>query len=176
MRMTHLQTVFAVFNQDPKFYEIASWATAGLLLFGFAVAYLPRKDAADSQALALAAAACFTLMPVYHRLYDAKLLLLSVPAIVLLWNRNRLLGALALLLSMPVLFSLSFQALQLIGASAIQDLPKWQILLIGRQAPLGVAALTMLYTLSFFGAAARKQSDSQDGLEPVSRSIGTKGF
>ena len=39
------------------------------------------------------------MLPVYHRQYDAKLLLLTVPACVMLWAEGGLLGWLALLVN-----------------------------------------------------------------------------
>jgi hypothetical protein len=49
--------------------------------------------------LALAAIAALSMLPVYHRIYDSKLLLLTVPACALLWSEGRLIGRLALLVN-----------------------------------------------------------------------------
>jgi hypothetical protein len=49
--------------------------------------------------LALAAIAAISMLPVYHRIYDAKLLLLTVPACALLWSQGRLIGRIALLVT-----------------------------------------------------------------------------
>jgi hypothetical protein len=50
--------------------------------------------------LALAAISALSMLPVYHRQYDAKLLLLSIPACVMLWAEGGVIGWLALLLNL----------------------------------------------------------------------------
>jgi hypothetical protein len=49
--------------------------------------------------LALAAIAALSMLPVYHRPHDAKLLLLTVPAGAMLWAEGGAIGWLALLLN-----------------------------------------------------------------------------
>jgi hypothetical protein len=46
-------------------------------------------------------------MPVYHRFYDTRLLLLSIPAVLIVFQRRRLLGALIAVLT--VLAGISVQ-------------------------------------------------------------------
>ena len=68
MRMTNVQTIFAVLDDNPKFYEIATW---GLTLFiGVALVwtFFPLRNSANGKLLALSLATWITLMPVYHRL------------------------------------------------------------------------------------------------------------
>jgi hypothetical protein len=49
--------------------------------------------------LALASIAAISMLPVYHRQYDAKLLLLTIPACVMLWAEGGVLGRIALLVN-----------------------------------------------------------------------------
>ena len=46
---------------------------------------MKRRFSSEQAPLALAAISVLTLLPVYHRPYDAKLLLLTIPACAMLW-------------------------------------------------------------------------------------------
>jgi hypothetical protein len=46
--------------------------------------------------LALAAIGALSLLPIYHRIYDAKLLILTIPACAMLWADGGMMGRLAL--------------------------------------------------------------------------------
>jgi hypothetical protein len=63
----------------------------------------------------LAAIAALTMLPIYHRQYDAELILLTVPACLLAWSGGGVVGKLAL-------------AINAIGFAVVGDLP-WAILL-----------------------------------------------
>ena len=80
-----LQTAVSIFRDDPGFYNPISYALGGLLILIWAFAVLRRRFSAEDAPFALAAIAVLTLLPVYHRTYDAKLLLLTIPACALLW-------------------------------------------------------------------------------------------
>ena len=86
-------------RDDPRFYNLASIAlTAPLLLIG-GVVTLRAKPERTTAWLGLAAVAAFTLLPVYHRIYDAKLLMLTIPACALLWAEGGRLRWVALALT-----------------------------------------------------------------------------
>jgi len=97
--ITSLQALLSNLRDDPRFYNLASIAlTAPLLLIG-AVVTLRAKPKQATVWLGLAAIASFTLLPVYHRIYDAKLLILTVPACALLWAEGGRLRWVALALT-----------------------------------------------------------------------------
>jgi hypothetical protein len=99
-----LQSATSFFWSDPRIYNLASYLICAPLLLAWALAaFRSRFSQARawlalaafrsrfSQArawLALAAIAALSMLPVYHRQYDAKLLLLAVPACGLLWARG----------------------------------------------------------------------------------------
>jgi len=92
-----LQSVISVFRDDPRVYNPASYLVcAPLLLIWIAITLRSRSTHAKAW-LALATVAALTLLPVYHRQYDAKLLLLAVPACVMLWAESGMTGRFALL-------------------------------------------------------------------------------
>jgi hypothetical protein len=49
-------------------------------------------------------------MPVYHRFYDARILLITVPAVVIVYRQRRLLGALMGALTVLIVNFLSVQS------------------------------------------------------------------
>lgn len=79
-----LQAVFSFFRDDPRFYNLASYGVCAplLLVWGWGATHVRASRA--SAWLGLAAIAALTLLPVYHRQYDAKLILLALPACALL--------------------------------------------------------------------------------------------
>jgi hypothetical protein len=95
-RMINLQTVISVFRDDPRIYNLASYLICGLLLLVWAFTTLRSRPSPKRAWLALAAIAALSLLPVYHRQYDAKLLLLTVPACAMLWAEGGLIGWIAL--------------------------------------------------------------------------------
>ena len=94
-----LQTIFAAFWDDQRFYNPATYLVCAPLLLLWAFAALRIRSSCTRQWLALAAIAPLTLLPVYHRQQDAKLLLLTIPACAMLWAAGGLIGKLALLVN-----------------------------------------------------------------------------
>lgn len=83
-----LQSPLSLIRDDPRFYNLASYAVCGLLLLTGAVRTLRVPFTRRNAWLALAAIAPLSMLPVYHRTYDAKLLLLAVPACAMLWREG----------------------------------------------------------------------------------------
>jgi hypothetical protein len=83
-RLIDLQTVFSLFHDDPRFYNPASYLICGALLLAWSVRTLRSHVSPRAAWLALAAIAPLTMLVSYHRSYDAKLLLLTIPACAIL--------------------------------------------------------------------------------------------
>ena len=81
----NLQSLFSLIRDDPRFYNPAGYLTCGLLFLAGAVCVLKSRFTKQNAWIALAAIAALSMLPVYHRAYDAKLLLLAVPACAMLW-------------------------------------------------------------------------------------------
>ena len=94
-----LQAVTSVFSDNPRIYNPASYLIFGLLLLVWAVATLRSRMTPDKAWLALAAISALSMLPVYHRQYDAKLLMLSVPACAMLYIEGGVRGKLALVIN-----------------------------------------------------------------------------
>jgi hypothetical protein len=114
--LTNLQAVFSVFSDDPRFYNLATYLVCAPLLLVWIFVTLRSRASPATVRLGLAAIATLSLLPIYHREYDAKLLLLTVPACAMLWAEGGLIGRVAL-------------SLNLTGFVLTGDLP--QALLVG---------------------------------------------
>jgi hypothetical protein len=97
--MVNLQTVFCNFWSEPRTYDTASYLVVGTLLLVWSITILRSRFSITSAWLALAAIAPITMLPVYHRQYDTKLLMLTVPGCAVLWAEGGTIGWLALILN-----------------------------------------------------------------------------
>lgn len=82
----NLQSALSFFRDDPHFYNPVSYLICGILIFLWGLKTLRCHFSIEGASLAFAAIAALSLLPVYHRSYDAMLLLLSLPACALLWK------------------------------------------------------------------------------------------
>lgn len=93
----NLQTVASVYFTDPKGFNFASYAVFAALLALLAAALVKTKADRETQQethlIALGALSVLSLIPVYHRFYDTRLLLLSIPAVMLVFTMQRALGS-----------------------------------------------------------------------------------
>lgn len=86
--ITSLQTVTSFFWQDPKIYNLISYVVCAPLLLWWIYLTLRARASREAAWLALAPISALSVLPIYHRQYDAKLILLALPAFVLLWSRS----------------------------------------------------------------------------------------
>jgi hypothetical protein len=91
-----LQTVISEFRDDPSFYKPVTYLVIGPLILLWIVVTMRSRFTVDRMWLALACISALSLLPVYHRSYDAKVLLLSIPACAMLWSRGGMIRWLAL--------------------------------------------------------------------------------
>jgi hypothetical protein len=115
--LINLQTVISIFRDDPRFYNLASYLICAPLLLVWAIVTLRFRASPHRAWLGLAAIAALSMLPVYHRQVDAKLLLLTVPACAMLWAEGGRIGRLALIVTtagfvltgyLPWFFALAF--------------------------------------------------------------------
>lgn len=83
-----LQSVLSILWNNPHFFNITSYLLGGILILVWIIVTLRRRFSFERTLLALAAISTLTFLPIYHRPYDAKLLMLVVPACILLWTRK----------------------------------------------------------------------------------------
>jgi len=94
-----LQAAISVFSDDPRIYNPVSYLVCGALLLVWSVRTLRSQFSQRKALLALASVLPFTLLVTYHRPWDAKLLMLAVPACAMLWAEAGLTRWLALLVT-----------------------------------------------------------------------------
>src|SRR5215469_5110953 len=94
--ITDLQSVFSVFRDDPLFYNSATYLVCAPMIVAWVLAALRAKRTSAVAWLALAAIVPISMLPLYHRIYDAKLVMLVLPACTLLHHRNGRIGRVAL--------------------------------------------------------------------------------
>jgi hypothetical protein len=97
--LVSLQAVIGLFWDDPRIYNWGSYLIFAPLLLIWATVTLQSRVSPKRAWLALAAIAALSLLPVYHRQQDTKLLLLTVPACGMLWAEGGIIGWFALLLN-----------------------------------------------------------------------------
>jgi hypothetical protein len=83
-----LQAALSGFRDDPHFYNPLAYLISGALILLWAIAAIGKPASPRKTLLALAAISALTLLPVYHRINDATILLLTLPACALLWNEG----------------------------------------------------------------------------------------
>ncbi|MGA2888065.1 MAG: glycosyltransferase family 87 protein [Terracidiphilus sp.] len=94
-----LQAAVSAFRDDPRIYNPVSYLVCGALLLVWSVRTLRLRFSQTIAWLALAAIAPLTLLVIYHRPSDAKLLLLAVPACAMLWAEGGEIGRLAVVVT-----------------------------------------------------------------------------
>ena len=98
-----LQSAVSVFSNNPRIYNSVSYLLCGALLLLLSVRALRSRFSPANAWLALAAIAPLTMLVIYHRPYDAKLLLLTVPACAMLWAEGGPIGRIALMVTAAAL-------------------------------------------------------------------------
>lgn len=115
-----LQSAISVFRDDPRFYNITGYLICGTLSLIWSIWTLRTRFTAHKAWFALAAGTAFELLITYHRPWDARLVMLAIPACCVLWARPGRLGKIAFLVTAAgVLFAgvlplASFKTLSLI--------------------------------------------------------------
>ncbi len=97
--MVNLQTALSFFRDDPRFYNLFTYAICGTLLLLWVFATLRTRPSPAKAWLALAAISALTMLPIYHRQLDTKLLILSVPACAMLCAEKSRTGHIAFLVT-----------------------------------------------------------------------------
>jgi hypothetical protein len=97
--LVSLQTAVSFFRDDPHVYNRVSYLICVPLLVLWAWITVRGPLTRERVWLGLAAIAALSLLPIYHRQLDTKILLLTVPACALLWAEGGRVGRLALLVT-----------------------------------------------------------------------------
>jgi hypothetical protein len=94
-----LQAAISVFRDDPRVYNPASYLFCGALLLAWAVRTFRSSFSLAKAWIALAAIVPLTMLITYHRPWDAKLLMLTIPACAILWAEGGPIAWIALMVN-----------------------------------------------------------------------------
>jgi Glycosyltransferase family 87 len=91
----NLQTVISVIRNEPGFYNLITYLFCAPLVLVWLAATLRMRFTLSKAWIGLAAISAISLLPLYHRPYDAKLLMLTIPACATLWAEGGAVGWIA---------------------------------------------------------------------------------
>jgi hypothetical protein len=97
--IANLQSVFAVFRDAPRFYNLATYLVFVPMFLVWSIVTLRSRLTPATAWLAIAAIAPLSMLPLYHRIYDTKIIMLTIPACALLWAQGGRVGRLALIIT-----------------------------------------------------------------------------
>jgi Glycosyltransferase family 87 len=155
----NLQTVTSVFFKDERVFNDVAYVIFGLLSAAWVVAVLRMIPNTNNHLLAIGALTVLTLMPIYHRNYDSRFLLLAIPGILIVFERRRVLGAFLYVLTASAIVSIQHWMqlfLQRDGMLKIVLGNKALLVLLLRESDIRLLILFSLYMVALF--------DSPDAL------------
>lgn len=148
--ITSLQAAFSVFYDQPHFYNTASLVVSAAVFLLWAVPVVRLRPSPRRDLLALAAAASLTLLPLYHRQYDTRLLLITFPAVAMLFAFRGPLGWAALALTALGVVVTSHTLPHLLALFQPSSAGLLVTLLCFRPMPLFLLALTLFYLVCLY--------------------------
>ncbi len=113
--VTSLQTIFSLFHNEPRFYNLAGYLLCLPLVALWLVVTFRCPFSRTGAWLGLASIIPLSMLPVYHRQYDTRLLMLCVPACSSLWASRGRIGRLAITLTSIAILVTGDVELELLG-------------------------------------------------------------
>jgi hypothetical protein len=151
-----LQSAISAFRNDPGIYNPMSYLLFTPVLLAWVFVSLRSHPSPTRTWLALAAIAPLSMLPTYHRAYDAKLLLLTVPAFAMLWDEGGLIAWLALLVNaVGILLTSEFPWIILFAwinnlhLSATGTASRLLMAILGLLTPLLLLAMSIFYLVVY---------------------------
>jgi Glycosyltransferase family 87 len=144
----NLQPLTSIVFSDAGRFNLAAYAIFLGLLAVWVMAVPWTKVAPAMHFLALSGLSVLSLLPVYHRFYDTRLLLLSVPAVMILFEKRRFLGGAIAIVTALAVISVQYRVqVFLVGRAEWQNILQNKLLfiLLLRQQNLELLLLFCLY-------------------------------
>jgi hypothetical protein len=169
-----LQSVISMFRDDPRIYNPASYLICGVLLVAWSLTTLRSRPTPARAWIALASITALSMLPVYHRLGDSKLLLITVPACAMLWAEGGLIGRAALAINTAaILLTGELQwaiFLRVLGSMSQSTTGLSEKLRIGVQifpVPLMLLVVSVFYLWVYIRRASDNSVDTRGKLRPA---------
>ena len=179
LMLTNLQSLFSLAWDDPRFYNAASYALClTMIATQIGVLWKRRVLSSDARWILIAFASALTLLPVYHRQYDAKLLILTIPACALLFSQQGRLGKAAVIVTSIGLLVTSdlpwaFYVTRTSGAHLSGLASRFYFLSLAVTVPLTITLVAAFYLLAGADAGRRPDAGPEAG-EPKHAVLGTR--
>jgi hypothetical protein len=164
MFVTDLQAIFAVFDDVPRVYNLEAEAVCGVLILIWAFVAFRAPPSRKKDLLGVAAIACLSLLPLYHRHYDARLLLLTLPAVALLMDEGGWQAILSVAATVAVLCGTHPHSLQTRFAPQPWTLSPLKTLLLLRTSPLACLFAASVYLACFVTTLTVASKPTEDAL------------
>jgi hypothetical protein len=161
----NLQPLTSVVFREARAFNFAAYAVFLVLLVLWAVAVPWRNMPLEMHFLALAGVVVLSMLPVYHRFYDTRLLLLSLPAVIVIFGKRRLLGAAIAVVTAFAVISVQYRVqVFLVRSGEWRSVLQHKLLftLLLRQQNLELLVLFGLY----LGAVLQLKSDGMQSGQP----------
>ena len=165
-----LQAAIALVRDEPDFYNAVSYGVCGTLLLIWGIITIRAEFSLRCAWLAIATVIPLSLLVTYHRAYDAKILLLAIPACAMLWREGGWRGAAAAVVTTLAICATADIPLALIsGLQSDFDLAKigaWErigMIPILRPAPSALLVMAVFY-LWAYAKSAKMQLRRRTGL------------
>jgi hypothetical protein len=149
----NLQPLTSIVFPEAHGFNLAAYAIFLGLLVVWLVAVPWSNVAPEMHLLALAGLSVLSLLPFYHRFYDTRLLLLSVPAVVVVFAKRRLLGLAIGMVTALAVISVQYRVqVFLVSRAEWQNVLQHKLLfiLLLRQQNLELLILFGLYLCAIF--------------------------
>jgi hypothetical protein len=151
-QVVDLQAAISLVKDEPAFYDPASYCICGVMLAIWSVAAIRTRFSANSAWIAIATAVPLTLLITYHRPYDAKLLLLAIPACALLHRKGGGIGRTAVALTTAAIVATADLPLlvwsKVTAGLDVTKMETWErvcMIPIVRPAPMMLLAMAVFY-------------------------------
>lgn len=174
-----LQTVTSVFAPDPGVYNLAAYVVCGTLFALWIIAVRRMRQTLPNALFALVSVTALSMLVTYHRSYDARLLLLSIPACAILWAEREpirwgalLLSTAGILMTGDIPLTIVVHATRNLRSYADGLAGKLQFIVLARPAPLLLLAISVFYLWVIFrragnaSAGARTAAGKLQSLAP----------
>ena len=157
-RVIELPAAISALTGDASFVSALSYTVCGAVCLIWVAMLVMKPATRRTSWFALAACAALTMLPVYHRMYDAKLLILTIPAFSILWREGGATAWVALTLNALLLtFAGDIQWTLTVGLIdrlpfmpvSISTHPEWQMIPI----PLLLLLVALFYIWAYLRRA-----------------------
>lgn len=155
-----LQTILSLFRDQPAFYNRTAQAIGLVLLAAWMVPVVRVRASRERDYLAIASMACLSLLPIYHREYDTRILLLAFPAFAMLMRRELWFRIATAAITVVTLTLITHNFINYVTAHVLPGLGPlsvWGTIFWLRPVALWTLVLTLFYLGCFYARMLRQR-------------------